>query len=80
MAKPVGTKDRLVQLREAIFQVMEEHEGGIAGYLKFVAKSDQRSFTQLVGKLLPTKIANEDGEEFKIKMIERIIKSPDKGK
>lgn len=55
-----GTVNKLtVSIREAIEHAFDELGG--AGYLVHVGRSDPRTFCALLGKLLPTKLANADG-------------------
>jgi hypothetical protein len=55
-----GTQNKLtVSIREAIEHAFDELGG--AGYLVHVGRSDPRTFCALLGKLLPTKLANADG-------------------
>ncbi len=48
-----------VSIREAIEHAFDELGG--ASYLVHVGKQDPRTFCALLGKLLPTKLANADG-------------------
>jgi hypothetical protein len=55
-----GTPNKLtISIREAIEHAFDELGG--AGYLVHVGRSDPRTFCALLGKLLPTKLANADG-------------------
>ena len=55
-----GTVNKLtVSIREAIEHAFDELGG--ASYLVHVGKNDPRTFCALLGKLLPTKLANADG-------------------
>lgn len=55
-----GTVNKLtVSIREAIEHAFDELGG--ASYLVHVGRSDPRTFCALLGKLLPTKLANADG-------------------
>jgi hypothetical protein len=55
-----GTVNKLtVSIREAIEHAFDELGG--ASYLVHVGKQDPRTFCALLGKLLPTKLANADG-------------------
>lgn len=55
-----GTQNKLtVSIREAIEHAFDELGG--ASYLVRVGQSDPRTFCALLGKLLPTKLANADG-------------------
>ena len=55
-----GTINKLtVSIREAIEHAFDELGG--ASYLVHVGKNDPRTFCALLGKLLPTKLANADG-------------------
>lgn len=55
-----GTPNALtVSIREAIEHAFDELGG--ASYLVHVGKQDPRTFCALLGKLLPTKLANADG-------------------
>ena len=55
-----GTPNKLTaSIREAIEHAFDELGG--ASYLVHVGKQDPRTFCALLGKLLPTKLANADG-------------------
>jgi len=55
-----GTINKLtVSIRDAIEHAFDELGG--ASYLVHVGKNDPRTFCALLGKLLPTKLANADG-------------------
>jgi len=55
-----GTVNKLtVSIREAIEHAFDRL-GGVS-YLEHVGRSDPRTFCALLGKLLPTKLANADG-------------------
>jgi hypothetical protein len=55
-----GTQNKLtVSIREAIEHAFDNLGG--ASYLEHVGRSDPRTFCALLGKLLPTKLANADG-------------------
>ena len=49
--------------------------GGTANMAKW-AEENQSSFYQLYAKLLPLKLANEEGESFRLSVIENIIIDP----
>jgi hypothetical protein len=73
MGLPFKTKKKASVIRDAILNVLDSHNGGIEGYLKRLMLKDPVEFNKLVAKVMPTKIANEDGEEFKIATINRVI-------
>ena len=55
-----GTQNKLtVSIREAIEHAFDNLGG--ASYLEHVGRNDPRTFCALLGKLLPTKLANADG-------------------
>ena len=55
-----GTVNKLtVSIREAIEHAFD-NLGGVS-YLEHVGRTDPRTFCALLGKLLPTKLANADG-------------------
>lgn len=55
-----GTQNKLtVSIREAIEHAFD-NLGGVS-YLEHVGRNDPRTFCALLGKLLPTKLANADG-------------------
>jgi hypothetical protein len=55
-----GTVNKLtVSIREAIEHAFDNLGG--ASYLEHVGRNDPRTFCALLGKLLPTKLANADG-------------------
>ena len=55
-----GTPNKItLSVREAIERAFENLGG--ASYLEHVGKTDPRTFCALLGKLLPTKLANADG-------------------
>ena len=55
-----GTPNKLtVSIRDAIEHAFEELGG--TSYLVHVGRTDPRTFCALLGKLLPTKLANADG-------------------
>jgi hypothetical protein len=55
-----GTVNKLtVSIRDAIEHAFDELGG--ASYLAHVGRTDPRTFCALLGKLLPTKLANADG-------------------
>lgn len=54
-------------LKEAIIAAAEnvgsngEGEGGLTGYLTFIAKNDIKAMAGLLGKVLPMQVTGEDG-------------------
>jgi hypothetical protein len=55
-----GTVNKLtVSIRDAIEHAFDELGG--ASYLAHVGRTDPKTFCSLLGKLLPTKLANADG-------------------
>ncbi len=56
-----GTPNKLTApLKEAILMAAEgAHEGGMVAYLTDVAKSNPPAFLALLGKVLPTTLAND---------------------
>ena len=44
---------------------------GSEEWMKQLAKKNPRAFASLLGKLLPTKIGNDDAEPFQVEMINR---------
>lgn len=67
--------NRSKQLVTAIFNVLDNNEGGVEGYLNRLRTRHPEEFNKLLAKVLPTKIANDDDDTFKIQTIERVIKN-----
>ena len=60
------------ELKEIVFEALQQQEGGAIGYLKAQAIAEPRAFMALIGKLLPTQITGEDGAPVRITQIELI--------
>ena len=77
--RPKGSLTKTtVMLKEAILKAAEEAGGpeGTVGYLKQQAKENPTAFMGLLGKVLPTQVANDDDSEFKISLVRRVIVEP----
>ena len=67
--------NRSKELVNAIFRSLDNHDGGIDGYMNRLRTRQPEEFNKLLAKVLPTKIANDDDDTFKIQTIERVIKN-----
>lgn len=68
-----GTPNKTTALlKEAILYAAEaegrdgEGTDGLAGYCRFLAKDEPRSFAVLLGKVLPMQVTNEEGGPLEI--------------
>jgi hypothetical protein len=70
-----GSNKTTALLKDAILKAAEGAGGkaGLVGYLQCQAKKNPGPFMALLGKVLPTQVANDGDEPFKITVIERII-------
>jgi hypothetical protein len=63
-----GTPNKVTtDLRQAIINALDR-AGGEEWFLR-LARKDKRSFTSLVGKLLPTQVTGKDGGPLELEMI-----------
>lgn len=62
--RPKGSPNKInAKIKDAIMSAFEEVGG--QDYLVRVAQDDPKTFCALLGKVLPTEIANADGKPFK---------------
>lgn len=54
-------------------------KGGLLGYLRHVARNDLKSFSGLLGKVLPMQITGEGGGPVQFERLERVIVDPEEG-
>ena len=71
--RPKGTLNKVTTaLREQILEALD-HVGGVE-YLKKVAMTNPQTFCGLLGKVLPTTIADGDSGPVKIVLEQRIVR------
>jgi hypothetical protein len=76
-----GTPNKISKtLKEAILDAAELAGGqeGVTGYLRTQAMTNPTAFMSLLGKVLPTQIANEEGAAFQVAVtrIETVVVDP----
>lgn len=71
--RPKGSEAKTTTaLKDAILLAAEEHgmdgqgEDGLKGYLRAVARDDQKTFCGLLGRVLPLKMTGEDNGPVKL--------------
>ena len=79
-----GTPNKTTtQLKEAILLAAEQSgedcngKDGLVGYLRRVANDDVKTFSSLLGKVLPLQVTGADGGALKIEVLTGIDRTPD---
>lgn len=81
--KPGSVNKTTKALREAILEAAErsgrdrQGKGGLVGYLKRVADEDTKSFSILLGKVLPLQVTGEGGGPVTFASIDMSKASPE---
>jgi hypothetical protein len=72
MSRPTGRPNvTTVRIRDAIQKVFDEL-GGCAGMMRWAKKNDANErifYGQIVPKMLPLKLANEDGSALTVRLV-----------
>lgn len=74
--RPKGVPNKTTALlKDAIITAAQEvgfdgkGKGGLTGYLRYVAATDVKAFSGLLGKVLPMQITGADDEALKIEIV-----------
>lgn len=74
-------KDAILNAGEEVGDPTQGGKGGLTGYCRFLAREEPKAYSALLGRVLPTQIANEEGKSFEVSVtrVETVVIDP-KGK
>lgn len=74
--RPKGSPNKTTALlKDAIITAATQHgcdgtgQDGLVGYCRYLAKDQPRAFAQLLGRVLPTQLADDQGAPLVVKIV-----------